>query len=487
MSSSRTETGGGAPAPGTTIVDVTMPQMGVSVAEGTVVAWRVGVGDSIGADETICEISTDKIDTEVPAPVSGVVTEILVEVEATVPVGEVLARIAVGDGAASAGEPAPAAPGPAATPAAPGPAATPTAPGPAAPPTHDAPQSGASSNGAGANGSGTGPGAAPMAPGPAPPATGAPPRATRSPGGRRYSPVVQRVAAEHGIDLSQVTGSGRGGRVRKQDVLAFIESGGSTQAPAVTQAPASTQAPAVEEAPLHIESPYRPEPVAPPAAGSPTLSRMRRQIGEHMKRSLETAATCTTWIEVDMSRVEQARARLGVTALAFVARATIDALREHPAVNAWLEDERYTAHTEVNLGIAVSLGEDGLIVPVVHRAQELSAEGLAARIKDLARRARSRELTPDDVHGGTFTITNPGQFGSIMATPIINQPQVAILDFEAVVKRPVVITDAEGNDAIAIRPITILGLSWDHRALDGALAAQFLASVKRHLEGLVAD
>jgi pyruvate/2-oxoglutarate dehydrogenase complex dihydrolipoamide acyltransferase (E2) component len=178
---------------------------------------------------------------------------------------------------------------------------------------------------------------------------------------------------------------------------------------------------------------------------------------------------------------------LGVTALAFVARATIEAIREHPALNAWLEGERYTAHTSVNLGIAVSLGDDGLIVPVIHDAHELSAEGLAARVKELARRARSKELTPDEVRGGTFTITNPGQYGSIMATPIINQPQVAILDFEAVVKRPVVLTDSDGNDSIAIRPITILGLSWDHRALDGVLAAQFLATVKRHLEGLVAD
>jgi pyruvate/2-oxoglutarate dehydrogenase complex dihydrolipoamide acyltransferase (E2) component len=211
---------------------------------------------------------------------------------------------------------------------------------------------------------------------------------------------------------------------------------------------------------------------------------MRRQIGEHMKRSLETAAHCTTWIEVDMSRVESARARLGVTALAFVARASIDALREHPALNAWLEGERYTRHADVNLGVAVSLGEDGLIVPVIPKAHELSVEGLAGRIKELARRARERELTPDEVHGGTFTITNPGQYGSIMATPIINQPQVAILDFEATVKRPVAITDAAGADAIAIRPMTILGLSWDHRALDGAQAAQFLASVKRHLEGV---
>jgi pyruvate/2-oxoglutarate dehydrogenase complex dihydrolipoamide acyltransferase (E2) component len=212
---------------------------------------------------------------------------------------------------------------------------------------------------------------------------------------------------------------------------------------------------------------------------------MRRQIGEHMKRSLETAATCTTWIEVDMSRVEAARKRLGVTGLAFVSRAVIDALREHPSLNATMEGERHQVHHDVNLGIAVSLGEDGLIVPVIHGAHELSVEGMGARIKDVARRARSRELKPDEVRGGTFTITNPGQYGSIMATPIINQPQVAILDFEAVIKRPVVVTDADGNDSIAIRPITILGLSWDHRALDGVLSAQFLATVKRHLEGAV--
>jgi pyruvate/2-oxoglutarate dehydrogenase complex dihydrolipoamide acyltransferase (E2) component len=205
---------------------------------------------------------------------------------------------------------------------------------------------------------------------------------------------------------------------------------------------------------------------------------MRRQIGEHMKRSLQTAAHCTTWIEADMSRIEAARARLGFTALPFVCRATVAALREHPALNATLEDERYTQHHEVNLGIAVSLGDDGLIVPVIRGAHELSVEGLAARIKDVARRARARKLEPDDVRGGTFTITNPGQFGSIMATPIINQPQVAILDLEAVVKRPVAV-----GDAIAVRPLTNLCLSFDHRALDGATAARFLAAVKARLEG----
>jgi pyruvate/2-oxoglutarate dehydrogenase complex dihydrolipoamide acyltransferase (E2) component len=399
--------------------------MGVSVAEGTVVAWRVEVGDRIEAEQTICEISTDKIDTEVPAPATGVVTEILVAVDTTVEVGEVLARISTGEGATA-----------------------PPSPPAAAPPSHDAPESGAPVKAAGAP--------APSVPTPAP--TNGKRRTTN---GRRYSPVVQRIAAEHGIDLEQVPGTGRGGRVRKQDVLAYVENGA-----------------AVEEAPLHIESPYKPEP-APAAAAAGGLSRMRRQIGEHMKRSLDTAAHCTTWIEVDMGRVEAARGQLGLTALPFVSRAAIAALREYPSLNAWLEGERYTIHEPVHLGIAVSLGEDGLIVPVVHDAHELSVEGLGARIKDLARRARSRELTPDEVRGGTFTITNPGQYGSIMATPIINQPQVAILDLEAIVKRPVVVHD----DSIAIRPMTILGLSWDHRALDGALAAQFLASVKRHLEG----
>jgi pyruvate/2-oxoglutarate dehydrogenase complex dihydrolipoamide acyltransferase (E2) component len=395
------------------LIDVTMPQMGVSVAEGTVVAWRVQAGERIEAEQTICEISSDKIDTDVPAPVGGVVAEILVPVEATVSVGAVLARIA-----------------------------------------SESPEAGpstAGSEGIRSNGQGT-----------------------AGPPVRRYSPVVSRIAAEHGLDLTAVKGTGRGGRVRKQDVLALVSGnghdGGAT----------------VEDPPLHIESPYRPDAPEPnpPAPKAPIngLSRMRRQIGEHMKRSLDTAAHCTTWIEVDMGRVEAARTGLGVTALAFVARATIDALREHPALNAWLDGERYIQPREVDLGIAVSLGEDGLIVPVIRSAHELSVEGLAARIRELARRARARELSADDVRGGTFTITNPGQYGSIMATPIINQPQVGILDLEAVVKRPVVVTDAAGNDSIAIRPMTILGLSWDHRALDGAQAAQFLASVKRGLE-----
>jgi len=299
--------------------------------------------------------------------------------------------------------------------------------------------------------------------------------AARGAAARRYSPVVQRIADEHGVDLDEVEGSGRDGRVQKKDVMAYVQARGGAAAPPS------------DEPTMHIESPYRPGagaslsgPYVPPE-GRP-LSRMRQSIGEHMKRSQETAATCTTWIEVDVSRIEIARRQLGITALPLIARCTIGALVEYPLLNAWLKGDVHTVHEQVNLGIAVALGEDGLIVPVVRSAQDLSPEGLSRRIRDLARRARARQLSPDDVRGATFTITNPGQFGSMMATPVIAQPQVAILDVEAIVKRPVVVTDAFGEDAIAIRPMVILGLSWDHRALDGALAARFLASVKKRVE-----
>ena len=431
-----------------------MPQMGVSVAEGTVVEWRKQPGDWVEADETICEISTDKIDTEVPAPAAGRLVEVLVAVGTTVDVGVTLARIATD---ARPGEPHSSEDDrPAAAPA--------VAAGP--PPT-------------------PGDVEAPVAP---PPPPSAPPRG--EPGGqgrpasRRYSPVVQRIADEHDVDLDEVQGTGREGRVQKKDVMAVVAArgGGDGGGGATRAADADPNEPT-----LHIESPYRPGagasvdgPYTPPE-GRP-LSRMRQAIGVHMKRSQDTAATCTTWIEVDVSRIEIARKKLAITALPLIARCTIGALVEFPLLNAWLEDDVHTVHEQVNLGIAVALGEDGLIVPVVRGAQDLSPEGLSRRIRDLARRARSRQLSPDDVHGATFTITNPGQFGSMMATPVIAQPQVAILDVEAIVKRPVVVTDQFGEDAIAIRPMVILGLSWDHRALDGALAARFLASVKKRVE-----
>jgi len=417
-----------------------MPQMGVSVAEGTVVQWRKQPGDWVQADETIAEVSTDKIDTEIPSPASGRVVEILVQVGVTVDVGVALARIATGAGVATApvpaAAPAPAAPGSSAELA--------SAPRPARP--------GASSQ--------------PRAAEPAPRSHGA-----------RLSPVVLRIAEEHGVDLDAIEGTGRDGRVRKQDIMAYVEAHGGARPPAGAGEPV-----------LHSESPYRPGaggslahgPYVPPE-GRP-LSRMRSLIGEHMHRSLQTAATCTTWIEVDMSRIEIARKQLAITALPLISRCVIHALVEFPHVNAWLQDDVHTIHEQVNLGIAVDLGDDGLIVPVVRGAQDLSPEGLSRRIRDLARRARARQLSPDDVRDGTFTITNPGQFGSLMATPVISLPQVAILDIEAIVKRPVVVTDQFGEDAIAIRPMVILGLSWDHRAIDGALAARFLANVKKRAE-----
>ncbi len=414
-----------------TLIDVTMPQMGVSVAEGTVVGWRVGVGDAIAAEQTICDISTDKIDTEVPAPVSGVVAEILVDVDQTVDVGTVMARIAVEGGGASNGDGAP-------------PGAT-----------------GGARPDAGATGAGT-------ARSHAGAATrrwwrGSPPSTTSTSPRSRARAAAAACASRMCWPWSTATAM-PAELCRTRRCTSRARTGPIPRPP---------------PQPLPLSRPRRPpSPVATACRGCAA------SIGERMKQSLDTAATCTTWIEVDMSRVEAARATLGVTALAFVARATVDALREHPALNAWLNGEDYARPDDVNLGIAVSLGEDGLIVPVIHKAQELSVEGLAARIRDIARRARARELSADDVLGGTFTITNPGQFGSIMATPIINQPQVGILDFEAVIKRPVVVTDSDGNDSIAIRPMTIMGLSWDHRALDGALSAQFLATVKRRLESL---
>jgi pyruvate/2-oxoglutarate dehydrogenase complex dihydrolipoamide acyltransferase (E2) component len=459
--------GRGPDAPGAELsaIDVAMPQMGVSVAEGTVVEWKKQVGDWVEADEIIASISTDKIDTDVESPASGRVQEILVEVGTTVEVGTVMARIATdakpGEAHASEGSSSKATSEAGAALEAPGDAGE--------------LQGDTDETHAGTAQRGT-------------------PEARRS-GPRRYSPVVMRIAAEHGLDLEQVEGTGRGGRVRKQDVMAFLENGGG--------------AAAGEEPPMHIESPYkpdapaaprkpksrlgRPEPAAPapapapapaemPAGQSGPLSRMRQSIGRHMLHSLQTAATCTTIAEVDMTRIEALRRQTGLTGLAYVARATIDTLREFPQLNATLEGETFTTYDGVHLGIAVSLGEGGLIVPVIRDAQDLSVEGLASRIKDLAQRARGGQLAPDEVRGGTFTITNPGGYGSILATPVINQPQVAILDTEAVVKRPVVVTDELGGDSIAIRSMMYLCMSWDHRALDGALAARYLSSLRKKLE-----
>ena len=450
-----------------TSVQVQMPQMGISVSEGTILEWRKAVGDEVAADEPIADVTTDKVDVEIPCPASGVLAKIVAEPGDTVPVGEVIAEIDVSGGGASAEG------------------------------SDDSEGSALGSDGstAGPDGAEGSPSSlesgATETPSTPPPAEVASPTASSPAGagsGERagfVSPVVRRMAEEHGIDLSQVEGHGVGGRIRKKDLLAHIES-------APKEKPSR---------PMHIESPYVPEPAPAPVTGNghapaelggrrEAMSPMRKAIAEHMVRSRQTAAHVTTVVEVDFSAVADRRAKLketlasrGVplTYLAFVARATVEALAEFPILNASIEGEEVVYHDDVNLGIAVAL-DDGLIVPVIPRAQRLSLEGTAAAIADVAERARTRKLEPDEVQGGTFTITNPGQFGAVIATPIINQPQVGILDLEAIVKRPVVVT-TEAGDSIAIRPMGFLPLSFDHRALDGATAARFLARVKELLEG----
>lgn len=472
MSSSRTDVVA-------TLVDVLMPKMGSSVVEGTVVEWQVAVGDAVAADQALCVISTDKVDSECPSPASGVLAEILVEDGETVDVGTVIGRVAVGDGAAGGGS---------------------------------------SATGGGAGSALTS--ADQIDTSRRAPAGDAP---TRREILRRSSPVAAKIAAEHAIDVMQLTGSGRNGRVTKADVLDAVE----RQDSASTSDGSAVEAP--DEPPMHIESPYRrdpsvpvagqsgagsgpaassspsvsssrrlstqsrqaaaSEPAAPPAAPDADggtvvpLSRMRTAIGTQMRKALDTAAHATTIVECDMSRIERQRRELGITALPLVARHVLDMLRDFPALNATYDGQTLTRFDRVHLGIAVSLGEDGLIVPVIHDAQELAPAGLASRIKDVAGRARSGELSPDEVRGGTFTITNPGAAGALIATPILNVPQVAILDLEAIVKRPVVVTDADGQDSIAIRPMTHLCMSWDHRVLDGMYAARFLTALRGRIEG----
>jgi pyruvate/2-oxoglutarate dehydrogenase complex dihydrolipoamide acyltransferase (E2) component len=485
-----------------------MPAMGTSVVEGTIVEWHVGAGDPIVADAPICEISTDKVDSECPSPATGTLAEVLVAVGETVAVGTVLARIDPGGGAADGDATAD------------GDAATDGAPAGDVTPVADAATGGT------------------PATAPAGAATGGnASRPSRREQLRGSSPVAARIADEHGLDVTRLEGSGRHGRVTKRDVLDAVAQGTGAAEPAPAPNAAGG---AGDDAPMHIESPYRPDPTllvagaqAVPAGGAtdvvpPTapatpavppapssvvrpssagtapstssapvppvpddlggvvtpMSRMRSSIGTAMRRALDTAAHCTTVVECDMSRIERRRRELGVTALPLLARHTIDALRAFPALNATFDGETLRRYERVHLGIAVSLGEDGLIVPVLHDAQDLSAEGIARRVKDVAGRARARQLAPDEVRGGTFTITNPGASGALMATPVINVPQVAILDLEAIVRRPVVVTDADGQESIAIRPMVHLCMSWDHRVLDGVYAARFLTALRGRIEGV---
>jgi pyruvate dehydrogenase E2 component (dihydrolipoamide acetyltransferase) len=451
-----------------TVVDVVMPQMGVSVSEGTITRWLRSVGDPIAADEPLLEISTDKVDTEVPSPGSGVLQEILVQEGETVPVGTVIARIGAGD--------APAAPAPAAPPEPepepiPDPVAAEPEPAPVAPPP-PAPEPASAGNGAAATERHT-----------------------------FVSPVVARIASEHGIDPSTVPGTGREGRVTKKDILAFVEADASTKASepaaAPTPAPPRAPAPASPPAPAQPPAPRQPTSQTPQASGPGEeiipMTPMRRGIAEHMRRSLDTAAHVTSAIEVDMSKVVTIRQTLkaafkesygvNLTYLAFISRATVETLREWPYVNAEIRGESIVTHNYVNLGFAVALDEGkGLIVPVLKQAESLNLLGMARGVADLAERARTKKLLPDDVQGGTFTITNPGSYGTFIGTPVISQPQTGILGTYAVVKRPWVITDDAGHDAIAIRPMMNLTLTYDHRLVDGAYAGQFLRDLTGRLQ-----
>ena len=439
-----------------TAVDVVMPQMGVSVSEGTVTKWSKQVGEQIEADETLLEISTDKVDTEVPSPATGVVTEILVGEGETVVVGTVLARIG-GEAGAAAPVAAPEAP---TQPAADAAEASATE----GPTTEAEPQALAQSS--------------------APPA--------QENGKSFVSPVVARIASEHGIDPSQVPGTGNGGRVTKKDIQAFIESGEPASIKASGAAPAVPSAPLPSTQPAPTAAPASPEPAAPGESFEPT-SAMRRGIAEHMRRSLDTSAHVTSAIEVDMSKVVTIRKKLkkeyeaayGVnpTYLAFIARATAETLAEYPWVNGELRGDKIVTRSYVNLGFAVELADGkGLIVPVVKNAETLNLLGLAKAVTDIAQRARDKKLLPDEVQGGTFTITNPGGYGTFHGTPVISQPQAAILGTYAVVKRAWVIQDDMGEDVIAIRPIMNLTLTYDHRLVDGALAGRFLHDLRERLQ-----
>ena len=473
-----------------TAVDVVMPQMGVSVSEGTITKWLKQEGEEITADEPLLEISTDKVDTEVPSPGTGTVQQILVQEGETVDVGTKLAVI--GSGAAAA-------------------------PPQEAPP-EPATQEAADASAAAAEGEAeqTPPADAQAEASPAQePAPQAPAPSTDGQGGDAngapsfVSPVVARIASEHGVDPNQVQGTGRGGRVTKKDILGFIESGGgqAQQQAAPAEAPAApAEAPAPQEAPP-AAAPAQPAPAAqataPKAPAAPVetgvgeqvepMTAMRKGIAEHMRRSLDTSAHVTSAIEVDMSRVVALREKLkpefqksyGVnpTYLIFVARAVTETLREFPWINGEMRGDKIVTRNYVNLGFAVELAEGkGLIVPVVKNAEGLNLLGMARGVTDIAERARNKQLTPDEVQGGTFTITNPGGYGTFHGTPVISQPQAAILGTYALVKRPWVVEDELGKDVIAIRPIMNITLTYDHRLVDGALAGRFLHSLREKLE-----
>ena len=462
------------------MAEITLPQLGETVTEGTITRWFKKVGDTIAADEPLFEVSTDKVDTEVPSPIAGTLTEIRVAEGETVAVGTVIAVVG-GAGAA---------PAPVATPApAPAPVVTP-APAPvAAPVATSAPT----------------PAPAPVAtPAPAPVATPAPVAQSN----KLLSPVVRRLVNDHGINIDVLQGTGPGGRITREDVLDYIDRNGlaaQPAAPAVTPAPAPVVTPAPVAAPASAPTPApvaspTPAPAVAPRPASTLgdreqvipLSKIRRLTGAHMVMSLETSPHSFTVVEVDYANVDKTRSSIkeswktsegfSLTYLPFISRAVVDALAEFPHLNASIEGDNLIVHSYVDLGIAVDLDYAGLLVPVVRSADAKRLRAIAREIHDLASRARGRKLSPDEINGGTFTLSNNGSAGALIAMPIINQPQVAILSTDAIVRKPVVVAMSDGSESIAIHPMGHLSMSWDHRAFDGAYAGRFLSRVKQILE-----
>jgi pyruvate dehydrogenase E2 component (dihydrolipoamide acetyltransferase) len=463
-----------------------MPQLGETVTEGTITRWAKKVGESIAEDEILFEVSTDKVDSEVPSPVAGVLSEILVPEGETVDVGTKLAVISAGGEApapAKEKEGAPAEPAPAEEPSV-------SAPAPAEKPAPVA-----------ANGD-----SATTAP-PAPPETGTPAPAPEQPSpaaaeaagadgpagdgtGLVLSPVVRRLIAEHDLDPGQIKGTGAGGRITRSDVLAVIDSRNGTDredgTPAAPKAPAA--APAGAAAPVVG--------FGPASAGERDtvvpFTNIRRRTAEHMVRSKHTSAHTMVAVEVDYFAVDKVRSKakdafkeaegISLTYLPFIARATVDAIEDFPHVNSSVGEDSLIVHNDINLGIAVDLDFEGLLVPVIHQADGKRLKVLARDISSLAAKARAKRLTMDDISGGTFTITNAGPFGTFITVPVINQPQVAILSTDGVKKRPVVVESPDGTDSIAIHPVGNLVMSWDHRAFDGAYASAFLRAIKDNVE-----
>ena len=454
------------------MADITLPQLGETVTEGTITRWFKKVGDTVSADEPLFEVSTDKVDTEVPSPISGTLTEIRVAEGDTVPVGTVIAVVgAAGAAPAPTSAPAPVAAAPAPVAVAPTPVVAP-APAPAPAPVVVAP-----------------------AHAPAPAVAAPAPVATSN---KLLSPVVRRLVAEHGIDVNALVGSGPGGRITREDVLDHIDRTGLKATP-VAAAPAPVvAAPAPVAAAAPTPSVAAPAPVARPAVVSSdreqviALSKIRKLTGSHMIMSKSTSPHAFSVVEVDYANVDRARSAIkdswkagegfSLTYLPFISRAVVDALREFPHLNASIDGDNLVVHGYVDLGIAVDLDYTGLLVPVVRNADGKRIRAIAREINDLASRARNRKLLPDEIQGGTFTISNNGSAGSVLTMPIINQPQVAILSTDAIVRKPVVVTAADGSESIAIHPVGNLSMSWDHRAFDGAYSGRFLARVKQILE-----